>query len=1085
MLELKNITKDYNMGDYRVKALKGISIKFRNSEFVSILGPSGCGKTTLLNIIGGLDRYTSGDLMISGRSTKEYNDADWDVYRNHSIGFVFQSYNLIPHQSVLQNVELALTLSGVSKAERYERAKKALEDVGLGDQINKKPSEMSGGQMQRVAIARALVNDPQIILADEPTGALDTETSVQVMEILKKISNDRLIIMVTHNPEVAEKYSSRIIKILDGKITNDSNPYTESVKETSAKSTNKTSMSFITALTLSFKNLLTKKGRTILTSFAGSIGIIGIAMILAISNGVQCYIDSVQEDTLSSFPIQIEKESTDMTSLMENMIGVNSEGDASVDKSNRDAVYGNPVMYKMMKSMLNAEVNRNNLKDFKLYLDSNNEKLSEYSNAVQYGYNINLNIYATDPNGKYAKADFAALMNDVMEGSSMMSGITSVVEKTGGVNVWQELITDPKTGEVSNLITEQYDLIYGKWPKEKNEILLVLNENNEISDVTLHSLGLVDQQTMVNATMAAMMGKEDNGWEKYEGKSWSYDEICKIPLKMVLPTEYYQYDESLKLWVDISENEALLNSIINKGMTMNVVGIIKPSKDATAPFLNSSLCYTRALTQYYMEQINKADIVKQQKDNLQNNVLSGLPFEILEENELTEQEKIQAFKDYVKDLTDNEKSKLYEKILAKPNDDFVQETVDNLLKDYKDKSAEEIVTDIKNQYANELGYSEELIDSMLSGYKKEELIDILEATVKEMIVNQFAENAADTIKTISSKPSDNELSQIKNMIFAEMYKDISKLPAPQQEIVKQQINIGYVAQNWKDKTGMSVKNATAILSTMSAKEFKKAFDIAVTESATKMYTDFGARSSNADKNAKVAKDFDAYLNSATREDFVYFYDNHMPDKVSDKTHEEVLDTLGVSVVEDPDFIYIYPVNFEMKDNIATMISDYNTAAEKQEDKIEYTDVAAMLMSSVSSIITAISVVLICFVSISLIVSSIMIGIITYISVLERTKEIGILRAIGASKRDISRVFNAETMIVGFLAGVVGIVITVLLCIPASLIAQSLTGIPSLNAVLPWYGYLLVFLSIGLTFVAGLFPSRIAANKDPVEALRSE
>ena len=1084
MLELKNISKKYSSVGSDVQALEDVNLQFRKNEFVSILGPSGGGKTTLLNIIGGLDQYTSGDLIINGVSTKKYKDKDWDSYRNHSVGFVFQSYNLITHQSVLSNVELALTLSGVSKKERRKRAISALESVGLGDQIHKKPNQMSGGQMQRVAIARALVNNPDILLADEPTGALDTVTSVQIMELLKEIAKDKLVIMVTHNPEIAEQYSSRIIKILDGKIIDDSNPYSEKVKEIREEKTQKTSMNFLTALSLSFKNLLTKKGRTILTAFAGSIGIIGIAMILAISTGVQNYIDSVQEDTLSSFPIQIEKESTDMSALMENLMGGNKNEDANTDKSNRDAVYGNPVMFKMMKSMLNADVNTNNLKDFKTYLDKNNDRLSEYSNAIQYGYDIKLNIYSTDPNGKYAKADFADLMDGVMEGSSMMSGITSVIEKTGGVNVWQELITDPKTGETSSLITNQYDLVYGKWPKEKNEILLVLNENNEISDVTLHSLGLVDQQTMINATLAAMMGKEDNGWDKYEGKSWSYEEICNIPLKMVLPTDYYQYDESLKLWIDISDNEALLNSIINKGMTMNVVGIVKPSEDATSPFLSSSLCYTNELTKYYMEEINKSEIVKQQKENTENNIISGLPFEIIEENELTDEQKIQAFKDYVKDLTDNEKSKLYEKILAKPEEDFIQETVDNLLKDYKEKTAQDIILDIKNQYADELGYSEELIDSMLSGYEKEELIEIIEATVREMIVAQFAENAANSIKEIHSKPSEKELAEIKNMIFAEMYKDINNLPEPQQSITKQQINIGYVAQNWSTKTGMPMENAMAILSTMTQEDFQKAFDTAITETATQTYAQFVATSSNSDKNEKVAKEFDAFLNKSTNEDFVYFYENHMPDKVSDKTHEEVLTTLGVSVVEDPDFIYIYPINFEMKDNIANMINEYNSSA-KEEDKIEYTDVAAMLMSSVSSIITAISVVLICFVSISLIVSSIMIGIITYISVLERTKEIGILRAIGASKKDISRVFNAETMIVGFLAGIVGIVTTVILCIPISIIAQNITGISSLTAVLPWYGYLLVVLSITLTLIAGLSPSKMAAKKDPVEALRSE
>ena len=1083
MLELRKISKLYTSTGSDVKALVDVNLQFRKNEFVSILGPSGGGKTTLLNIIGGLDQYTSGDLIINGVSTKKYKDKDWDSYRNHTVGFVFQSYNLISHQSVLTNVELALTLSGVSKKERKKRAIVALESVGLGDQINKKPNQMSGGQMQRVAIARALVNNPDILLADEPTGALDTVTSEQIMDLLKDIAKDKLVIMVTHNPELAEKYSSRIIKILDGKIIDDSNPYHEKAKSVREEKTKKTSMSFFTALSLSFKNLLTKKGRTMLTSFAGSIGIIGIAMILAISTGVQNYIDAVQQDTLSSFPIQIEKESTDMSALMENLMG-SSETKIDESKKDRTGVYGNPIMFKMMKSMLNAEVNTNNLKDLKVYLDKNKEELAQYSSAVQYGYKIKLNIYSTDPNGEYAKADFADLMNGVMEGSSMMSSIISVMEKGGGVQVWQELITDPNTGEISKLISDQYDLVHGKWPTEKNEILLVLNENNEISDITLHSLGLVDQQTMVNATMAAMMGKEDKGWEKYEGKSWTYEEICNIPLKMVLPTDYYQYDESLKTWVDISENKALLNSVIEKGMTMNVVGIIKPSEDATAPFLSSSLCYTKALTDYYMEAVNNSEIVKQQKENKENNIISGLPFVIDEEETLTDEQKIEAFKEYVKNITDNEKSTLYEEILAKPKDDFVQETVENLVKDYENKTAEEIVTDIKNQYSKELGYSEELIDNMLSGYEKDELIELIKETVKEMIVAQYKENAKDTIDLIYSTPSETELSEMKKMIVAEMYKDVLQLPEPQKTIAKQQIDIGFVSQNWSTKTGMSVENAMAVITNMPAEEFAKVLETALNESATQMYAQYGGMSSNAEKIAKVSEAFDEYLKKATREDFIYFYENHMPDRVSDKTHKEVLKMIGVSEQADPDFIYIYPVDFEKKENIANMIDEYNSGA-KEEDKIEYTDMAAMLMSSVSSIITAISVVLICFVSISLIVSSIMIGIITYISVLERTKEIGILRAIGASKKDISNVFNAETMIVGFLAGIVGIVTTMLLCIPVSLIAQHLTGITSLTAVLPWYGYLLVLLSIGLTLIAGLFPSRMAAKKDPVEALRTE
>jgi len=1084
MLELRNISKQYTSIGSNVQALENVNLQFRENEFVSILGPSGGGKTTLLNIIGGLDQYTSGDLIINGVSTKEYNDKDWDSYRNHSIGFVFQNYNLITHQSVLSNVELALTLSGVSKKERRERAIKALQDVGLGDQINKKPNQMSGGQMQRVAIARALVNNPDILLADEPTGALDTVTSVQIMELLKEIAKDKLVIMVTHNPDLAETYSTRIIKILDGKIIDDSNPYVEEAKETRTEKTKKTSMSSFTAFSLSFKNLLTKKGRTFLTAFAGSIGIIGIALILAISTGVQNYIDEVQQDTLSSFPIQIEKESTDMSALMSSLMGgsttENSDG-ATTPKEEK--VYGNPIMYKMMKSMLNAEVSTNNLEGLKKYLDEHNEELAQYSSAIQYGYDIKLNVYATDPNGEYAKADFIDLINGVIEGGQMMSGITSVMEQAGGMTVWQELLTDPTTGEISSLIGDQYDLVYGKWPSKKDEILLVLNENNEISDITLYSLGLVDKQTMMNSSMAAMMGKEDNGWDEYEGKSWTYEEITNIPLKMILPTDYYQYDESSKLWVDISENQALLNSVIGKGMTLKIAGIVKPSEDATAPFLSGSLCYTNELTKYYMESLNNTEMIKQQKENIDNNIISGLPF-MIEEEILDDVQKIQAFKDYVAELSDTDKAALYERILAAPQESFVQETIDSLLKNYEDKTAEEIVEDITKQYAGELGYSEDLIHDMLGGYSKEELIDILEETVREMIIVQYEENAADAIDEIQSQPSESELQTMKDMILAEMYKDIAAMPETQQAMMKQQINMGLVAQNWAEKTGMSMEKVMGILVAMPAEELATAFEKAVNELAATSYAQYGGMSSSADNAAKVVKAFDIYMGGLADEDFIYLYENHMPDKVSDKSHTELLKHLGVKTETDPDFIYIYPVDFEKKDNISDMIKAYNETVE-EEDKIEYTDIAAMLMSSVSSIINAISTVLIGFVSISLIVSSIMIGIITYISVLERTKEIGILRAIGASKNDISRVFNAETMIVGLLAGLVGIVSTVLLCIPINIVAREVTGIASLTAVLPPFGYLLIVLSVALTLIAGLFPAMVAAKKDPVVALRSE
>ena len=1090
MLELRNIVKEYPTGNSTLTALRGISIAFRKSEFVAILGQSGCGKTTLLNIIGGLDKYTEGDLIINGISTKEYKDSNWDAYRNHSIGFVFQSYNLIPHQTVLSNVELALTLSGVSKSERRQRAIDALVKVGLGDQLYKKPNQMSGGQMQRVAIARALVNNPDILLADEPTGALDSETSIQIMEILKEVAKEKLVIMVTHNPDLADTYANRIVRLLDGSIISDSNPYNieeikNDKKEVKKIEKNK-SMSFFTALSLSFNNLLTKKGRTILTSIAGSIGIIGIALILSISTGVRNYIDDVQQDTLSSFPIQIEKESTNIGSLISSLMGVNSEETKDgIAKEDRTAVYGNPVMYKMMKAMLNAEVSTNNLEKFKLYLEQHQDELNEYTTAIQYGYDIKLNIYATDPNGEYAKADFMDLMSGVMEGGSMSMGISSMMENSGGMTVWQELLTDPKTGNISSLISDQYDLIHGKWPTEKNEILLVLNESNEISDITLYSLGLVDKQTMINSTMAAMMGKEDNGWEEYEGKSWSYEDICNINLKMILPTDYYQYDESLKLWIDISSNQALLNSVINKGIDLKIAGIVKPSEDATSAFLSGSLCYTSALTNYYIKTLSNTEMIKQQISNDDYNILTGLPFVLDEEEELTAAEQIQAFKDYVSGLTDNEKAKLYEQILSTPKDSEVEATIESLLKQYENKTAEDIIEDITSQYAGELGYSEELIRDMLSGYSKEELIEIIRETVKQMIIQQYADKAIKEIEKIHATPSDQELQTMRMMILSQMYKSIpAEAPDAQKEMMKKMINTTFVAQDWVKKTGMSMEEANAILNTMSAEEFNQIFETTLNNTAKENYVNFSGMSSNADKTAKVAKALDDYLATATDEDFIYFYETHMPDKVSDKSKLEILELLGVKRLEDPDYIYIYPIDFENKENIANMITEYNSTA-TEEDKIEYTDMVAMLMSSVSDIITAISVVLICFVSISLVVSSIMIGIITYISVLERTKEIGILRAVGASKKDVSRVFNAETMIIGLLAGVVGIVTTVLLCFPVSWIARSATNISSLTAVLPWYGYLLVVLSVILTLIAGIFPSRMAAKKDPVVALRTE
>ena len=1116
MLELKNIYKKYSSVSGDVTALDDVNLQFRKNEFVSILGPSGGGKTTMLNIIGGLDQYTSGDLIIGGVSTKKYKDRDWDSYRNHSIGFIFQSYNLIMHQTVLENVELALTLSGVSKSERKERAIEALKSVGLEDHIYKKPTQMSGGQMQRVAIARALINNPEILLADEPTGALDTVTSVQIMELLKEIAKDKLVIMVTHNPELAEMYSSRIIRIRDGKIIDDSDPYETEKAEVRIEKTQKTSMSFFTALTLSFKNLLTKKGRTFLTAFAGSIGIIGIALILALSNGIQLYVDTVQQETLSSYPISILEETTDMSALMGAMLGVSPEGSGSAitNGEKEDGVYANPVMYRMMKSMLNAEVEKNNLAEFKKFLDSKESELAEYTFAIQYGYDIALNIYAKDPNGEYSKSDFYDLMFDVMGGEGVMASATTYMENMAAIELWQELITDPKTGSVSALVTDQYDLVYGKWPSQSDELLLVLSSNNEISDLTLYALGLIDRQTMMNSTMAAMMGGEDTSFDDIIGKKWSYEEICDIPLKLILPTDYYKYDHKTDLWVDISDNKTLLNNVIDKGYELKISGIVRPKPEATATALSGSLCYTADLVEYYIDEVSSNPMVKEQLGNEEINIISGKPFIAEEDLVYSNKEKIELFKEYVNGLTDAEKADLYQKILSVPDEEAIEKTIETLLAGYEDKSIDEIISEITTNYAGEMGYSEDLIYDMLSSYNKEELIEFLKTMMKEMLVTTYETAAEEAINAIASAPSDEELEELKEQIregiesaasssssilpstSPSMSFDLAgmlNLPTVNKQQDKNSImgdltgktaKVMMISEIWCTQTNIPTEIVQIYLYTLSEDELDELFDEALTQMAVQMYESYSGIIPVGDSSAKVAKAFDEFLEEKEDSDFIYYYDNFIPRNVSDITYVDLLKELGLCDKENPSTINIYPIDFEKKELIADMITDYNNSV-GDEEEISYTDYMAMLMSSVSNIIDAISVALIAFVSISLIVSSIMIGIITYISVLERTKEIGILRAIGASKKDVARVFNAETLIIGLSAGIIGIGVTLLLTIPANIIIKNLTDISNI-ANLPWLGaVVLILISVFLTMFAGLVPSKVAANKDPVESLRSE
>lgn len=1008
MLELVNIKKDYPAGDSIVHALKGVSLKFRRSEFVSILGPSGCGKTTMLNIIGGLDQYTSGDLIINGKSTKDFNDRDWDTYRNHSIGFVFQSYNLIPHQTVLQNVELALTLSGVSKSERRTRAIKALEDVGLGNQLSKKPSEMSGGQMQRVAIARALVNNPDIILADEPTGALDTETSVQVMEILKHISKDRLIIMVTHNPELAEQYSTRIIRMLDGELKNDSAPLSDKeqqIEEVNNKSAQekeqdvkKPSMSLRTSFSLSLKNLMTKKGRTALTSFAGSIGIIGIALILSISEGLSGYIDTIQEETLSSYPLTIQQTETDMSSLMETFMGINSE---EVDHE-KDAVYTKPAIYEIINAMNNLETTENDLKTFKNFLeeewkDADSETgLHDSISGIQYGYDLDMQIYTKNVDNEIIKSDTQELLQELtaeymdIDMSAMMgmaeengmssSSVDMLSMASGGtmsMNLWQEMLPGKNGETISDVLMKQYDVVYGEWPNEYDEIVLVLDENNELDDMTLYALGLEKEEDIAKIIKASV----DHESVEYNDSKWSYKEICDMEFRTVLNSDCFSYDKNTGLYTDLRETTAGLQYLYDNGTTLKVTGIIRPAEGVTAPMLSGTIGYTSKLTEYVIENAKDSDVIQAQLDDPSTDILTGLPFKENTGN-LSDNEKETEFKEYVKSLNEAEKAETYVKIKGIPT----QEQLDGA------------------------------VTQTMSGMGREDI----EATMLQVLTEQM---------------------------------------------------------------GMSESDITGYLANMDDEELEEIFMQMITEQVKVQFSQQVETQMAAMPTVQLAAGLDAELETYTTEQCAQYYDEVII--FSENTYESNLIQMGYLDLEDPSTINIYAATFEDKDTIEEAIEIYNK--DKEEiSKITYTDYVGIMMSSVSTIINAITYVLVAFVAISLIVSSIMIGVITLISVQERTKEIGILRAIGASKKNVSNMFNAETVMIGFASGVLGVVITVLLCIPVNIIIQHLTGIEGLKAHLPiGAAVILILISVLLTLISGLIPSRSAAKKDPVVALRSE
>jgi len=1002
MLELKNIKKDYPAGDGTVHALRGIDLKFRESEFVSILGPSGCGKTTMLNIIGGLDQYTEGDLVINGRSTKDFKDRDWDSYRNHSIGFVFQSYNLIPHQSVLQNVELALSLSGVSKSERRARAKKALEEVGLGTQLNKKPAEMSGGQMQRVAIARALVNNPDIILADEPTGALDTETSVQVMDILKQISKDRLIIMVTHNPDIAEKYSTRIIRMLDGEITDDTRPLDEAEieiyhkadkeKSSSGKPEKKPSMKLTTSFGLSLKNLFTKRGRTILTSFAGSIGIIGIALIFAVSQGMTTYIDALQEDTLSSYPLTLESQHLSMGTLLQTFMGqAQSHGEHE-----NDAVYQKGMLYDMINTLNTLEADENDLKAFKAYIESELAKeegesnLRKALNGVQYTYNHDLLIYTKNVDGEIIHSDSQSLMQELlieyfgMDLSSMMDmspagsmGQMTGMPTMGAANLWQEMLPGDNGKPINHMLEKQYDVIYGTWPNSYNEIVLVVDENNEIDDMTLYALGLKSKDE-IDAMAKAAFNKTTIDAEM---ESWSYEEICGMEFRTILNSACYTYDESTGLYTDLRETQAGLKYLYDNGISLKVTGIIRPSEDAVSTMLTGTIGYTSDLTKYIIENAKDSPAVRAQLDDPSRDIFTGLPFRENTGN-LSDEEKIAEFKKYIEDLNEAEKAVAYTKIMSIPSD--------------------------------------------------EEL---------DKLVNQ-------TMSTMTR--ADMELTLTKALTV---------------------------------QMGMAESEVKNYLEAMSDEDMTEMFTQMVTEQIKKQYAEGVQAKLAAMTTAQLAGALDASMPYYTDELLVKYHDEVL--EFSNSDYDSNLIKLGYIDLESPSTINLYASSFENKDIIEEVIAAYNENVDELS-KITYTDYVGLMMSSITTIINAITYVLIAFVAISLVVSSIMIGVITLISVQERTKEIGILRAIGASKKNVSNMFNAETVIIGFSSGVLGVSITWLLCIPINMILKHLTGIANLKAILPIpVALILVGISVLLTLFAGIIPSRSAAKKDPVVALRSE
>ena len=1094
MIEIKKISKIYKTEGFSQKALDNVSVNFRRHEFASILGPSGSGKTTFLNIIGGLDEYTSGDIIVNEISTKKFKDRDWDSYRNHRVGFIFQSYNLISHQTVLKNVELALTLSGISKKERKEKAKKALKEVGLEQHINKRPNQLSGGQMQRVAIARALINDPEIILADEPTGALDSDTSVQIMDLLKKISKDKLVIMVTHNPELAEKYSSRIINIKDGKIVSDSDPYdgkinTKEQDSVASNKSKKTKMSFLTALSLSFNNLMTKKARTILVSVAGSIGIIGIALILAVSTGFQNYVDSIQEDTLTSYPLTIQQESADITSAL---LSLRSAGN---DKGNSNEVKEQQTITSMLSS-----VSTNDLKSFKQYLEKNASEIEEDVSNIQYSYSVSPNIYTIDATNKLAKLNPSNLFSSIMGSSNIMSSYSSMT------SIYSQMVDN------RDEIVNDYDVLAGRWPEKYDEMMIVLSEPNAISDLLVYTLGLRDTEELTKMVTAIMSGETVD--INNEPLTFTYEDLMNVDLRLIMASETYKYNSKYDVYEDMTADENYMKNLYDNATKLKIVGIVSPKEGVSSMSLSPGVAYTSDLTDYIINHASETDVVKRQLNNSEVDVFSGNRFDS-KENDFDFE-----FADLVK--VDSEK------LQSAFNINIDQQALEQQTKNYMEEINNSITTDTtpaKNLFNDNL---KTFATEILNKVDKDTTVDNIDKLVTDYLGTSNVLNALgnmekdyvipkDTLKTTYSSLL-NGLLKMYVPLYSQMTKPVvpptgdskpdsevstpsdkeesnneSEMPFPGVSTDKGDLNsllnseaqVEAMIKELKDKVVSEYLSNTAIIGT------NEAMARAMTEAKVKkeVLTKVGELTSNI--TSSFASSFNVDQDQITSAFTLNFSEDELARVVSammnptESTQKTNLISLGYQDKEEPTYISIYFNSFEGKDHFLSFIDDYNKKVDKEKE-INYSDTTGILMSSVKTIVNAVSYVLIAFVSISLVVSSIMIGVITYISVYERTKEIGILRAIGASKGNISSIFNAETFIIGLLSGLFGIGISYSLIPIINSVLHHFTGNIPLAAALPFDNALiLVGLSILLTLIGGLIPARAASKKDPVEALRSE